>query len=168
MINSLLSQYLVLRLADVRVAVSTSEIEVVLPIDPKQVCPIPGVSQFLIGVVNYSGQLLWVLQLNQLLGLVGETSSSDVLTSVVIAPRNQQNWENSNQNLIVRAACIVDGLEGIISSEDNTSLSFPQINIQNDKDYWKHFRFFDVSQLPDIAIKNESTTHLSQWFPKQA
>jgi twitching motility protein PilI len=45
--------------------------EVVLPLDSavevitlnqKEICPIPGVSPALLGVVNHRGKLLWVLQ----------------------------------------------------------------------------------------------------------
>ncbi len=74
-----------------------------------EVCPVPGVSSALIGVVNQRGKLLWVLELSDLLQL-SETQytrrSPDNLTLLVL-----RNCTKSGQQV----GCVVSALKGIVS-----------------------------------------------------
>lgn len=74
-----------------------------------EVCPVPGVSSALIGVVNQRGKLLWVLELSDLLQL-SETQytrrSQDNLTLLVLKSRTKSGQQ---------VGCVVSALKGIIS-----------------------------------------------------
>lgn len=74
-----------------------------------EVCPVPGVSSALIGVVNQRGKLLWVLELSDLLQL-SETQytrrSQDNLTLLVLKSRKESGQQ---------VGCVVSALKGIIS-----------------------------------------------------
>ena len=97
--------------------------EVVLPLDsavevltlnPKEICPIPGVSPALLGVVNQRGKLLWVLQLSDFLGLAKSPKQrlQDNLILLVVTT------ESANSSAIGREcqlACVVSALKGIVT-----------------------------------------------------
>lgn len=99
------------------------EMEVVLPLDSavevitlnqKEICPIPGVSPALLGVVNQRGKLLWVLQLSDFLGLAKSPKQrlQDNLILLVVTP------ESANSSAIGREcqlACVVSALKGIVT-----------------------------------------------------
>lgn len=74
-----------------------------------EVCPVPGVSSALIGVVNQRGKLLWVLELSDLLQLSENQynrRSQDNLTLLVLRSRTQSGQQ---------VGCVVSALKGIIS-----------------------------------------------------
>lgn len=97
--------------------------EVVLPLDSavevitlnqKEICPIPGVSPALLGVVNQRGKLLWVLQLSDFLGLAKSPKQrlQDNLILLVVTT------ESANSSAIGREcqlACVVSALKGIVT-----------------------------------------------------
>ena len=97
--------------------------EVVLPLDSavevitinqKEICPIPGVSPALLGVVNQRGKLLWVLQLSDFLGLAKSPKQrlQDNLILLVVTT------ELANSSAIGREcqlACVVSALKGIVT-----------------------------------------------------
>ena len=97
--------------------------EVVLPLDSavevitinqKEICPIPGVSPALLGVVNQRGKLLWVLQLSDFLGLAKSPKQrlQDNLILLVVTT------ESANSLAIGREcqlACVVSALKGIVT-----------------------------------------------------
>jgi len=97
--------------------------EVVLPLDSavevitlnqKEICPIPGVSPALLGVVNQRGKLLWVLQLSNFLGLAKSPKQrlQDNLILLVVTT------ESANSSAIGREcqlACVVSALKGIVT-----------------------------------------------------
>ena len=97
--------------------------EVVLPLDSavevialnqKEICPIPGVSPALLGVVNQRGKLLWVLQLSDFLGLAKSPKQrlQDNLILLVVTT------ESANSLAIGREyqlACVVSTLKGIVT-----------------------------------------------------
>lgn len=90
--------------------------EVVLPLDSavevmtlnqKEICPIPGVSPALLGVVNQRGKLLWVLQLSDFLGLAKspkQVQLQDNLTLLVVTSGREY-----------QLACVVSALKGIVT-----------------------------------------------------
>lgn len=97
--------------------------EVVLPLDSavevitinqKEICPIPGVSPALLGVVNQRGKLLWVLQLSDFLGLAKSPKQrlQDNLILLVVTT------ESANSSAIGREcqlAFVVSALKGIVT-----------------------------------------------------
>ncbi len=59
-------EYFAIELADsVRLALPLEDLETLTRFEQHQICPIPGVSPYWIGVVNQQGSLLWVLDSRQ-------------------------------------------------------------------------------------------------------
>jgi twitching motility protein PilI len=93
------------------------------------ICPIPGVPSALLGVVNQRGQLLWVLELgdllSDLLGLVPSPISYkkwDSLKLVVLTPHSSEGmWEVSTPQL----GCVVAELKGIVNIDSSTFKPIP-------------------------------------------
>ena len=79
----------------------------------RQICPIPGVPQAILGVVNIAGKLLWVIDLGdfltEILGLTPRSPSRvDELTLVVIRkdPTPEQDLE-AEESTVTSLACVV-------------------------------------------------------------
>ena len=92
----------------VKVLFPLESTEEVISLTYEEICPVPGVSAALIGVVNQRGKLLWVLELSDLLQIEPDKKSRrslDNLTLLVLS-----NSRNSDQQL----GCVISHLEGII------------------------------------------------------
>lgn len=97
-------------------------IGIVLPLDNttevislprREICPIPGVSPALLGVVNQCGRFLWVLELSHLLKLAQPTTrvSQDNLTLIVLTSGSTDSTSGQSER---RVGCVVSALKGII------------------------------------------------------
>lgn len=83
-------------------------VEEVISLSYGEICPVPGVSSALLGVVNQRGKLLWVLELSDLLQIAPDRKSrrsQDTLTLLVLSDVN---------NLEEQVGCVVSALKGII------------------------------------------------------
>ena len=92
----------------VKVLFPLESTEEVISLTYEEICPVPGVSDSLIGVVNQRGKLLWVLELSDLLQIEPDNKirrSPDTLTLLVLS-----NSHNSEQQV----GCVISHLEGII------------------------------------------------------
>ena len=92
----------------VKVLFPLESTEEVISLNYEEICPVPGVSDSLIGVVNQRGKLLWVLELSDLLQIEPDNKirrSPDTLTLLVLS-----NSHNSEQQV----GCVISHLEGII------------------------------------------------------
>jgi twitching motility protein PilI len=103
----------------VQLAVPLESVSEVMTLAVSDICPVPGVTSALLGVVNQRGQLLWVLELADLLtDLLGLMPSSiqyrkrDRLTLLVINP-NPAGAKAEHAS--PRLACVVSTLKGIVS-----------------------------------------------------
>ena len=76
----------------------------------EQICPIPGISPALLGVVNQRGSLLWVLELSDLLGLGHPNLSNYNLTLLVLTARGA----NGNIDSESQVGCVVSVLKEIV------------------------------------------------------
>lgn len=86
----------------------------VITLNQKEICPIPGVSPALLGVVNQRGKLLWVLQLSDFLGLAKspkQVQLQDNLTLLVVTTESA----NSAIGRECQLACVVSALKGIVT-----------------------------------------------------
>ncbi len=96
----------------------------VLKQEPEQICPIPGVGRVLVGVLNYRGRLLWIVDLNRLLQPSLPAKKYQVhekVTIIVIKNKQQQ------------IGCLISQLKGIITLDNN--LFKPIISVR--KNYLK-------------------------------
>ncbi|PSB33788.1 chemotaxis protein CheW [Chlorogloea sp. CCALA 695] len=93
----------------VKVLFPLESTEEVISLAYEEICPVPGVSASLIGVVNQRGKLLWVLELSDLLQIEPDKKnrrSPDTLTLLVLS---------GNHNSEQQVGCVISHLEGIIS-----------------------------------------------------
>lgn len=118
----------------------------VLSIHPNYICPLPGVHPLLLGVTPWRGQMLWVLNLSDLLGLkvdpqerLGQTGfGQSTLTSLVMAQGFSQSFSQGDGMGLASAvaggqsnrahylALLIHGLEEIVSVSDSAILPVPQ------------------------------------------
>ncbi|MEN9218283.1 MAG: chemotaxis protein CheW [Gloeomargarita sp. DG_2_bins_126] len=99
---------------NVRLALPANSVREVAQVAWGDVCPLPGVPAALLGVVNRSGQLGWVLDLGLFLGLPGVAKEPLPLTVVVVTGGNR------------RLALAVTALEGIFTVAQPQPLPLPQ------------------------------------------
>ncbi len=118
--------YFQVRLGDsLRLALPMSAIETVLQVNPQQICPIPGLPSWLLGVVNRRGILTWVLNLSQFLDVTVPTPRSGkdipaVVVTMTIATTPAQG-EASQRSI----ACLVGELSGVFTPTTITQFSKP-------------------------------------------
>lgn len=113
----------------VKVLFPLESTEEVLSLTYGEICPVPGVSSALLGVVNQRGKLLWVLELSDLLQIAPDPKSrrsQDNLTLLLLTDNKQQ------------VACVVSALKGIIpldltlqSLSSNSSSIWESLKISN-------------------------------------
>lgn len=103
----------------VHLALPLESVAEVMTLAVSEICPVPGVTSALLGVVNQRGQLLWVLELADLLSdLLGLAPSPvqyrrrDRLTLLVIHPKSAGE---TIAHAAPRLACVVSALKGIVS-----------------------------------------------------
>ena len=74
----------------VQLAIPITHATVTIAENRRNVCPLPGVSPHLMGVINQRGRLLWVMDLQSLLGIkVSENrriSNTDKMTLLAVSP----------------------------------------------------------------------------------
>lgn len=90
-----------------RIGIPLSHVMQVMVQPYREICPIPGMMEGCLGVVNQQGRLLWVADLRRLLGipLAGDITQQRLTLVVLTLPRDPQP----------KLACVVDRLEGIVN-----------------------------------------------------
>ncbi len=80
----------------------------------EQICPIPGISPTLLGVVNQRGSLLWVLELSDLLGLGHAPKSliSQYNLTLIVLTTSAANATREQES--PQVGCVVSILKEII------------------------------------------------------
>ncbi len=96
----------------IQIAVPLFQTAEVLTVEPIDLCPIPGVVPALAGVVNQRGRLLWVVDLEQLLGLK-PVGASKLQRSPALVISLQTDMED------FRVACLTRQLRGIIACPES-------------------------------------------------
>lgn len=98
----------------VKVALPLSITKEVISLTYGEICPVPGVSPNLLGVVNQRGKLLWVLDLGDLLKippLPHTIRPQDSLTLLVLSDRSNLNGQTSDRQV----GCVVSTLKGVVA-----------------------------------------------------
>lgn len=125
----------------VHLALPLLDIEMVMRLQPQAICPIPGVNPCWLGVVNHTGNLLWVLDGDRLFELgTTELRQSQPLTAVLLS--------HFIQGTKRQAALVVKELEGVVNVETKSikaaSPTFP-------------FTHFDKLDGQSITILDSTT-----------
>ncbi|MDJ0507913.1 MAG: chemotaxis protein CheW [Crocosphaera sp.] len=80
----------------------------VLQIDPEKICLIPGILPELLGVINYQGSLLWVLDTDQFFNIESDFSSfQKSLTAIIM--------KSTIPGTRKKVALIVKKIQGVLS-----------------------------------------------------
>lgn len=102
----------------VRLALPVENVAEVIAVSSSDICPIPGVASALLGVVNQRGQLLWVVDLADLLSDVLclapsplRYRSPEQLTLAVLAANPTSA---TTSGAAPRLACAVSALKGVV------------------------------------------------------
>lgn len=107
-------EYFGVRVArQVRLTLPLTAVESVLRVAPRQVCPIPGTSPDLLGVVGQGGSLIWVFDLSRFLQM--PTSEDEDPPSLGVVLRSVREQPGGGGRQIRRVACLVSQLEGIFA-----------------------------------------------------
>jgi twitching motility protein PilI len=100
----------------VQVALPLTHVETVLQLNPQLICPIPGVSPGLLGVVNRRGTLMWVVDLSHFLELEPlPIESRKHLTAIVVTQSSFNPTSTSGTPPTV--ACAIEKLEGVFTPQ---------------------------------------------------
>ena len=91
-----------------------NDIVSVVTVEGKRICPIPGVSTTLLGVVNYQGRLLWVAELSQLLGLGQFLKKLELRRSLALVVVSNTSNDSTHESSQQQVGCIVSALKGIV------------------------------------------------------
>lgn len=106
-------EYFGVRVArQVRLTLPLNAVESVLRVSPRQICPIPGTSPDLAGVVGQGGALIWVFDLSRFLQM--PTSEDEDPPSLGVVLRSVREQLGGGRQ-IRRVACLVSQLEGIFA-----------------------------------------------------
>jgi len=97
----------------VHIAVPLAQTAEVLTVEASELCPIPGVAPALLGVVNQRGRLLWMVDLEYLLGLE-QTNLSKRRRAPALVVHSQSEDGDS----VYRLGCVTSHLRGIIACKD--------------------------------------------------
>lgn len=140
LITTMKKDYFTIELSDsIHLALPLENMGTVIQIDPEKICLIPGVSNYLLGVTNYQGSLLWVLDTEHFFQLES----------------NSRNWKQSLTAIILKSsipgtqkkvALIVKKIQGVLNIKNQSKI------IPSDCDLSK-LQFF----LDNIVIANNST-----------
>ncbi len=99
-------------------------VEVVI-LDRQKICPIPGVAPNLLGVVNQRGQLLWILDLSELLGMAQTSTRLPLLEklSVLVLTAEPLKHLGLTDELPQQVGCVVQRLQGIVSIDSQITFT---------------------------------------------
>lgn len=159
-----------------RVGLPVSLCAEVITLTPEQICPLPPVHPAILGVVNWRGQLLWTLALDQ--WLWGKTSQdpnpaqpspADPSPSHRAAPSVLSRAESRNRTALVltqdfqarsgrRIACLVSNLEALLALEADQAHSLSPKTVTLDPAQWSHFS----QVVPQHQLLLINTAHLFQ------
>jgi positive phototaxis protein PixI len=101
-------------LPDTNLMISLSEIAAVLKIPLGQIVPIPEMPSWVIGVYNWRGKIIWMIDLGQLLGFTPWYEQSVVASNhkaIVIHPSTQDQKNRTAGDLVGLIVSDVDEIE---------------------------------------------------------
>lgn len=123
----MLNDYFLVQLhQSIEVALSLDSTKEVISIAYGDVCPIPGVSPALLGVVNQRGKLLWVFDLGDLVKISPSQKPlrpQDNLTLLVLNTPSKSNAQVQDRQV----GCLVSALKGVVTLD---SADFQPLNNQ--------------------------------------
>jgi len=102
--------------------VSISQLSEVLKVNSRQVVPIPQLPSWVMGIYNWRGEILWVVDLGGLVGLTPLPEQSLATTQLPLLVLRQQDNAGNRQHL----GLMVQEVEGITRLDANAIQSSPE------------------------------------------
>ncbi len=143
----MLTDYFYVQLQEsIQVALSVESITEVITLARAEICPIPGVSPALLGVVNQRGRLLWVLELSDLFleYPVKRSRPQDRLTLVVISTNIAKTQ--------CQLGCVVSALKGILPLDSAQFQPVPASSSASIRSYVSGITEIEQSSVAIIKI----------------
>lgn len=150
-----------------RVGLPVSLCAEVIMLTPEQICPLPPTHPALLGVVNWRGQLLWTLALDQWLwgsasqghhaSAPGSTPSANIRaegrsrTALVLTQNTPEGTER-------KLACVVSRLEALLALEADQAHNLTPETVSLDTAQWTHLN----QVVPQHQLLLINTAHLFQ------
>lgn len=122
-----MQEYFGVKIGEVaRLAIPLTATETIVRVTLKDICPIPGVNPYLLGVVNQAGSLIWLFNLPAFLGV---RLSPSIQTSLVVVIAEKSSSLEEPGKSVRRIGCIVADLEGIFLLDVSSLQPMPhQVN----------------------------------------
>ncbi|MDJ0902408.1 MAG: chemotaxis protein CheW [Xenococcus sp. MO_188.B8] len=112
-----MQEYFCIGLAkSVYLGLSLEHIDKLIQLQSKDICLIPGIANFWLGVVNYKSSLLWVLDTENFLGISDNKNQVKSQQTVLILHYSNGNYQK-------KVALVIKSLEGVIQVEQHQSES---------------------------------------------
>ncbi len=96
----------------VHLGLSLEHVDKLITLQPKDICLIPGIADFWVGVVNYKSSLLWILDLENFLGITKDYQRIKSQQTVLILNYSAGNYQK-------KVALMIKNLEGVFKFEEN-------------------------------------------------
>ncbi len=99
----------------VYLGLSLEHVDKLITVQPKDICLIPGIADFWLGVVNYKSSLLWILDLENFLGIAKNHQKIKSQQTVLILNYSMGSYQK-------KVALIIKSLEGVFEFEQEQML----------------------------------------------
>ena len=104
---------------------SLEHVDKLITIQPKDICLIPGIADFWLGVVNYKSSLLWILDLENFLGIAKNHQKIKSQQTILIFNYSMGSYQK-------KVALMIKSLEGVFEFQqeqmvDDYSTIYPKL-----------------------------------------
>ena len=100
----------------INLALPLENMGTVIQIEPQKICLVPGVSNSLLGVINYQGSLLWVLDIEDFFNIEAESQQcKKSLTAIIM--------KSSLSGTRKKVALVVKKIQGVLNLNTQSELS---------------------------------------------
>lgn len=100
----------------INLALPLENMGTVIQIEPQKICLVPGVSNSLLGVINYQGSLLWVLDIDDFFKIKSESQHyKRSLTAIIM--------KSSLSGTRKKVALVVQKIQGVLNLNTQLELS---------------------------------------------
>ena len=96
----------------VYLGLSLEHVDKLITLQPKDICLIPGIADFWLGVINYKSSLLWILDLEKFLDIAQNSKKNKSQQTVLILNYSVGNYQK-------KVALIIKSLEGVFEFEQD-------------------------------------------------
>ena len=104
----------------VYLGLSLAHVDKLIQLQPKDICLIPGIADFWLGVVNYKSSLLWILDTEKFLNISKNSQKVKSQQTALILNYSMGNHQK-------KVALVIKSLEGVIKVGQNQTESLQSV-----------------------------------------